>query len=181
MLNNLHAQINQELVQEYFKEAKDLCIRDNGKLWGVSICGPMVIYDIASKTLATIFLVLVGSCVMESSYDNRLIIINNSNKVICFDHELDTTLEVPSVNKKEYFIRERIEPGDSTRVEISGSWTQWIREVSAAKDSTLSVFVFDYGQVITSDWDSLRSRRMYRRLDYTLEDLNKHNWRVIVK
>jgi len=53
MINNLHAQINQELAQQYFKEAKDLCIRDNGKLWGVSICGPMVIYDIASKTIAT--------------------------------------------------------------------------------------------------------------------------------
>jgi len=53
MVNNLHAQINQELAQEYFKEAKDLCIKDNGKLWGVSICGPMVIYDIASKTIAT--------------------------------------------------------------------------------------------------------------------------------
>ncbi|OJY99613.1 MAG: hypothetical protein BGP13_06045 [Sphingobacteriales bacterium 40-81] len=53
MLNNLHAQINQELAQEYFKEANELCIKDNGKLWGVSICGPMVMYDIASKTIAT--------------------------------------------------------------------------------------------------------------------------------
>ena len=53
LIKNLHAQINQELAQEYFKEARDLCIKDNGKLWGVSICGPMVIYDIASKTIAT--------------------------------------------------------------------------------------------------------------------------------
>lgn len=53
MLKNLHAQINQVLAQEYFKEATDLCVKDNGKLWGISICGPMVIYDIATKTIAT--------------------------------------------------------------------------------------------------------------------------------
>jgi hypothetical protein len=53
LINNLNAQINQELALAYFKEAKDLCIKDNGTLWGVSICGPMVIYDIASKTIAT--------------------------------------------------------------------------------------------------------------------------------
>jgi hypothetical protein len=53
VLNNLHAQVNQELAQEYFKEAQELCIKDNRKLWGVSICGPMVIYDLPSKTIAT--------------------------------------------------------------------------------------------------------------------------------
>jgi hypothetical protein len=53
MLNTLHGQINGDLARQYFKEANELCIKDNGKLWGVSICGPMVIYDIASKTIAT--------------------------------------------------------------------------------------------------------------------------------
>lgn len=53
MLSSLHAQINQDLARQYFKEANELCIKDNGKLWGISICGPMVIYDIDSKTIAT--------------------------------------------------------------------------------------------------------------------------------
>ena len=141
----------------------------------------MATYDGMIRTLTGIFLVLTGSCVLESSYDDRLLIINNSNRVICFEYELDGIPEVPSVNKKQYYINNRIEPGDSTSVEKSGSWTQWIREVSNARDSTLSVFVFDYGQVMTSDWDSLRSNGMYRRLDFTLEDLNRNNWRVIVE
>lgn len=51
--NNLHAQINQDSARQYFKEARELCVKDNGKLWGISICGPMVIYDMASKTIAT--------------------------------------------------------------------------------------------------------------------------------
>jgi hypothetical protein len=30
----------------YFREAKELCDRDNGRLWGVSLCGPMVFADV---------------------------------------------------------------------------------------------------------------------------------------
>jgi hypothetical protein len=47
------AQVDQQLAQEYFKEARALCERDAGQLWGVSLCGPMVIYDPATGTRAT--------------------------------------------------------------------------------------------------------------------------------
>ena len=47
------AQVDQQRALEYFKEAQALCERDNGRLWGVSICGPMVIFDIKTKTIAT--------------------------------------------------------------------------------------------------------------------------------
>src|SRR4051794_17515897 len=39
------AQVDQQRAQEFFKEAKALCERDAGRLWGVSICAPMVIGD----------------------------------------------------------------------------------------------------------------------------------------
>ena len=47
------AQVGQQLAQEYFKEARALCERDGGRLWGVSLCGPMVIADAATGTIAT--------------------------------------------------------------------------------------------------------------------------------
>jgi hypothetical protein len=47
------AQVDQQLAQEYFKEARALCERDGGRLWGVSLCGPMVIADAATGTVAT--------------------------------------------------------------------------------------------------------------------------------
>jgi len=47
------AQIDQQRAQEYFKEAQALCERDAGRLWGVSLCGPMVIVDQATGTRAT--------------------------------------------------------------------------------------------------------------------------------
>ena len=47
------AQVDQQRAQEYFKEAQALCERDAGRLWGVSICAPMVIADRRTQTIAT--------------------------------------------------------------------------------------------------------------------------------
>jgi hypothetical protein len=46
-------QVDQERAQEYFKEARTLCERDGGRLWGVAICAPMVIGDARTQTFAT--------------------------------------------------------------------------------------------------------------------------------
>lgn len=47
------AQVDQARADQYFKEAQALCERDGGRLWGVSLCGPMVIADAATRTIAT--------------------------------------------------------------------------------------------------------------------------------
>src|SRR5262245_41568246 len=44
-------QVQPQVAQRYFEEAKRLCERDAGRLWGVSLCGPMVIVDQATGTL----------------------------------------------------------------------------------------------------------------------------------
>jgi hypothetical protein len=47
------AQVDQQRAQEFFNEAQALCERDGGRLWGVSICAPMVIGDARTRTYAT--------------------------------------------------------------------------------------------------------------------------------
>jgi hypothetical protein len=47
------AQVDPQLAQRYFQEATKLCERDAARLWGVSLCGPMVIFDPATGTRAT--------------------------------------------------------------------------------------------------------------------------------
>ena len=47
------AQVTPELARRYFAEATTLCERDAGRLWGISLCGPLVIYDPATGTRAT--------------------------------------------------------------------------------------------------------------------------------
>jgi hypothetical protein len=46
-------QVQPQLAQRYFEEATKLCERDAGRLWGVSLCAPMVIFDQATGTRAT--------------------------------------------------------------------------------------------------------------------------------
>ena len=47
------AQIDQQRAAEAFNNAKTLCEREGGKLWKISLCGPIVIADPATKTIAT--------------------------------------------------------------------------------------------------------------------------------
>src|SRR5688572_14633041 len=48
-----YAQLEVTEAQAYFREAQALCERDGGRLWGMSLCGPMVIADAATNTIAT--------------------------------------------------------------------------------------------------------------------------------
>jgi hypothetical protein len=40
-----------EAVKDYFAEARSLCEADNGRLWGVSLCGPMMFVDAESRLI----------------------------------------------------------------------------------------------------------------------------------
>jgi hypothetical protein len=47
------AKVQPQLAKRYFEEATKLCERDAGRLWGVSLCGPLVIFDPRTGTRAT--------------------------------------------------------------------------------------------------------------------------------
>ena len=47
------AQVDQQRAQEFFKEAQAVCERDGGRLWGASICMPVVLGDARTQTFAT--------------------------------------------------------------------------------------------------------------------------------
>jgi len=47
------AQVQPQLARQYFEEVTKLCERDAGRLWGMSLCGPIVIFDGRTGTRAT--------------------------------------------------------------------------------------------------------------------------------
>lgn len=53
LVNPAAAQVDQQRAEAYFKEAATFCQRDGGRLWGISLCGPMVFADARTRTLAT--------------------------------------------------------------------------------------------------------------------------------
>lgn len=48
-----HAQVDRTRAAQYFEEAAAICEREGGRLWGRSLCGPMVFADFVTKTMAT--------------------------------------------------------------------------------------------------------------------------------
>jgi len=53
LVHQAAAQVDQQRADSFFKEAASICQRDGGRLWGVSLCGPMVFADARTRTLAT--------------------------------------------------------------------------------------------------------------------------------
>jgi hypothetical protein len=47
------AQVDQQRASEWFKEIDAVCEREGGRLWGISLCGPIAIVDASTKTIAT--------------------------------------------------------------------------------------------------------------------------------
>lgn len=47
------AQIDSVRAAQYFHEADSLCTHEAGRLWGVSLCGPMVFADPATRSIVT--------------------------------------------------------------------------------------------------------------------------------
>jgi hypothetical protein len=47
------AQVDQQRAQEWFKEVQAVCEREGKRLWGMSLCAPMVIADPRTQTIAT--------------------------------------------------------------------------------------------------------------------------------
>lgn len=43
--------INLALAKQYFQEAQAICRKDNGKLWGVSLCGPLMFVERCSRMI----------------------------------------------------------------------------------------------------------------------------------
>jgi hypothetical protein len=47
------AQVDQQRAEEFFRDVHAVCEREGQRLWGMSMCGPMVIADLATQTIAT--------------------------------------------------------------------------------------------------------------------------------
>ena len=47
------AQVDQQRAQGYFEDVQAVCEREGKRLWGMSMCGPMVIADLRTQTIAT--------------------------------------------------------------------------------------------------------------------------------
>jgi hypothetical protein len=130
------------------------------------------------KSLTSIIaLVLV---LISCDYTNhKLILINQSSQPISYRESSDTILTTK--NLAEYYLRIQIQPNDSVRAPILGK-NGWDSLVVHSVNRKLNLFVFQVDTIKKyRDMQYVISKRLYRRYEYSLDYLNKHNWRVVIE
>jgi hypothetical protein len=51
IVNNAFAQTDSKLAAQYFREARAACEKDAGELWGVSLCGPILLVEPGTRKI----------------------------------------------------------------------------------------------------------------------------------
>lgn len=119
-------------------------------------------------------LVLAGTCDYS---DNRLTVKNNSEQVITVDFSEDTLMEKRSNDNIVYFVRDKIEQGETMRKTMPGSENGWPFLVQRSKNNRLNIFFIEVDTLVKyNDWDYIKANRLYIRKEYTLEELEKGDW-----
>ena len=86
---------------------------------------------------------------------------------------MDTILD-DTENKIEFFIGDKIPPHVTARKFRPGSWSQQIRN---SRNTKLNLFIIQLDTLLKyRDWEYIRTNRVYKRYEYTEEELNKKGW-----
>jgi len=132
------------------------------------------------KVCQILLVVLLSSCAYDPG-DNRLVIVNRTNHEITLYWNSDTIPEYPSVNHTEvYLMSYSIKKGLSeSQPEDNANWPKFVRNSMNGK---LNLFVYDTDSLRSyNNIDSLNTKKMYKRLEYSLEELNRLNWEIVIK
>ncbi|MBN1184618.1 MAG: hypothetical protein JXB49_20160 [Bacteroidales bacterium] len=121
-------------------------------------------------------MVLAGTC---DYYDNRLQITNISNEVITVDYSEDTILEMRSNENIQYFIRDKILPGETIKKTMPGSQNGWPFLVQRSVNNRLNLFFINVDTLKKyNDWSYIKEYKLYKRSEYSLEELENKNWNI---
>jgi hypothetical protein len=119
-----------------------------------------------------------NSCEEISGYDNRLTIVNNSDKRIFYVEGVtypDTS--IGSYNPVRSFAENGANPHSSNGITILGKWEESFKELPV---DTLMIFIFDADTLEQVPWDKIRSEyKILKRYDLSLQDLKDRDWKVV--
>jgi hypothetical protein len=125
--------------------------------------------------IVIILVFLVGSC---DYYDTRLHIKNNSNHSIAFDYSLDTIME-KKANEIPFYVRDKILPGETGMKIMPGSTHGWSFLIQRSNNKKLNIFIINIDTLTKhNDFEYIITRKLYKRYEFTEEDLNRINWTI---
>ena len=114
-------------------------------------------------------------------FDYRLTLINKTHRKIATEVYNDTVPDHPSVNQREFYLRQAFAP-DSSATMMQWGKTGWPDYLNTSKNGKLNLVVFDFEDVEKSkSIDSLIAHKKYRRITVSRAELFINNWHVIIK
>lgn len=127
-----------------------------------------------------IFIVIFFSSCFYDSGDSRLNTANQTNHEITVDWNTDTVPENPSVNHTGFYLINKISVNANLdQPEDNANWPRFFDKSLGKK---LHLFIYNVDTLKRyNSIDFLKERRMYKRVDYSEEELEKLNWQVLVK
>jgi len=113
-------------------------------------------------------------------YDNRLSVVNHSQRPICPEAFEDTIPDFPTLNQPEAYLSHIVLPGDSTSLTRVGT-NGWPFSVQRSTNRKLNLFVYNADSVRQyHSMDSLNRQRRFHRISLSLAELEARHWRVVV-
>ena len=134
------------------------------------------------KIRPLLVILLTQFCLISCDYyDNRLKIINKSRDILIAEVFPDTIPTFPSPNRTEFYLRVTIQP-DSTYIPTMPEANGWEREIFRSKNNRLNLFVFGLDSLQKYESiDTLISRKIYRRVSRSKEELTKDKWIITIQ
>lgn len=133
------------------------------------------------KTIYFFLFLFLFSCIYETD-DDRLKIVNKTNYEFSLNYNLkDTIPEYPSVNHTEYYSENLVNVGDTVSVSEE-QWKTWPSVIGNSRTKKLNLFIYSNDSLKKyKEIDILIKRKIYKRLEYSVSELEKKNWTVVVK
>lgn len=127
------------------------------------------------KTKILIIIVIIFiSC---DYFDNRLKIKNNSNYAIAFDFSQDTIFN--SINNVQAVLNNNIQPIGIKYFSMPGSRRSWSNYINNSKNKKLNIFIFSVDTLYKFyNWNYIISNKLYKRYEFTEDELDKMNWTI---
>lgn len=131
------------------------------------------------KIYSVLLIFLLMSCAYDPG-DKRLKTINKMDHEIVVYWDSDTIPKYPSINETEVYLRYKIKRGDTlSQPEDDSNWPMYVRN---SLNKKLNLFVYNVDTLMAyNSIDTLNAKKMYRRLEYSEQELDKLNWIVIIK
>lgn len=127
-----------------------------------------------------LILFLLFGCI-EPAGDDRLRIVNHTNYELAYSYNTDIIPRYPSVIDAGIYFDHPVKINDTVKVfEYDHKPWHWFFEKS--KNKKINLFIYNLDSLkVYRNIDTLIKRKIYRKFEYSEQEINKLNWIVTIE